>query len=481
MVLVGWDEFFAIQTMCNLKSWVLMFFNGLKFEGLNQVEIAKALRCVGDPDVHWSQVSSGLQNKFLGPAVMLHWAYQPCQKLHFCVGCSSFHNWSDWEAKIESWWTWMNFVTSRWHFCQSNDSCQMIRSDQFGGCKNVSLIQCFRFPFIVSKVVRGWIHIPAEVGFCQHMVIGSYVLPANLILMFFGWRPIDARSKVGAIFLTTCEVVCATLLSVLLVSGSLWSHKWHVWENSEFSNQKTKASWPQSSLTTSSPKRCRFATWTLLAWLRTWGSWLLLAWSLVSGWRAQALTSFSAISREIRTSKSHKFFAFWHSQDCELIHTLPLPVWPRFFPRILLSNLQEEEAGFCPLRQISSKRVVSAKAFRVGNAVSLVVPFRQKHEHFALSALPHKVINSVMLNLTGSYSHKKLGWSDRWSHMWAPWTLLLWRPNRFSGFQKTNFAKHLSMEMLDFCQAEDTDAWAMLQWYPKIYYKYKIFKNVWNL
>lgn len=47
-----------------------MFFNGLKFEGLNQVEIAKALRCVGDPDVHWSQVSSGLQNKFLGPAVM---------------------------------------------------------------------------------------------------------------------------------------------------------------------------------------------------------------------------------------------------------------------------------------------------------------------------------------------------------------------------------------------------------------------------
>ena len=47
-----------------------MFFNGLKFEGLNQVEIAKALRCVGDPDVHWSQVSSGLQNRFLGPAVM---------------------------------------------------------------------------------------------------------------------------------------------------------------------------------------------------------------------------------------------------------------------------------------------------------------------------------------------------------------------------------------------------------------------------
>ena len=314
----------------------------------------------------------------------------------------------------------------------------MIRSDQFGGCKNVSLIQCFRFPFIVSKVVRGWIHIPAEVGFYQHMVIGSYVPPWD---NFESWK-----SNFDVFWVATHRC-----------TQQSWCHFSHMWgrlcypalspsgqwqplicENDTFETMKkirifpTKASWPQSSLTTSSPKRCRLATWTLLAWL-------LLAWSLVSGWRAQALTSFSAISREIRTSKSHKFFTFWHSQDCELIHTLPLPVWPRFFPRILLSNLQEEEAGFCPLRQISSKEVVSAKAFRVGNAVSLVVPFRQKHEHFAPSALPHKVINSVMLNLTGSYSHKKLGWSDRWSHMWAPWALLLWRPNRFSGFQKTNF------------------------------------------
>lgn len=73
-------------------------------------------------------------------------------------------------------------------------------------------------------------------------------------------------------------------------------------------NFPIKASWPQSSLTTSSPKRCRFATWTLLVWLRTWGSWLLLAWSLVSGWRAQALTSFSAISREIL--KKSRIFCF---------------------------------------------------------------------------------------------------------------------------------------------------------------------------
>lgn len=79
------------------------------------------------------------------------------------------------------------------------------------------------------------------------------------------------------------------------------------------SNFPTKASWPQSSLTTSSPKRCRFATWTLLVWLRTWGSWLLLAWSLVLGWSTQALTSFSAISREI-LKKSRIFYFLTQSR-----------------------------------------------------------------------------------------------------------------------------------------------------------------------
>ena len=72
------------------------FQNGLKFEGLNQVKIAKALRCVSDPDVHWSQVSSGLQNKSMCPVMARICTGLRCslnistclgQKPHFCVGC----------------------------------------------------------------------------------------------------------------------------------------------------------------------------------------------------------------------------------------------------------------------------------------------------------------------------------------------------------------------------------------------------------
>lgn len=43
--------------------------------------------------------------------------------------------------------------------------------------------------------------------------------------------------------------------------------------------------------------------------------------------------------------------------------------------------------------------------------------FHETHERVPSSVLLHKVVNSVRLNLTGSYSHRKLGWSDRWSHM----------------------------------------------------------------
>ncbi len=89
---------------------------------------------------------------------------------------------------------------------------------------------------------------------------------------------------------------------------------------------------------------------------------------------------------------------FWH-QDCELIHMLPLPVWPGFFPHILLANLQEEEAGFSQLLPSSSKRVVSARAFSLGNVISMVVPFHEKHKHFARSVLSHKVSNRCKVKL----------------------------------------------------------------------------------
>lgn len=222
----------------------------------------------------------------------------------------------------------------------------------------------FQFPLIVSKVVRGWIHIPAEVGFCWHRVpcpTTAEFWKSKIQFSCFGWRPIECMQQSWChfsplwSFSTTCEVVCATLLSVLLVSGSLWSHKWHVWND------------PTKNVRIFQPRHR----------------------GLSHLWLLQAQRG-----------------ADWP----------PELVLIGFFPHFLLANLQEEEAGFRLVGVQARGLVVSAKAFRAGNAMKKH-SCHEVHEHFAPLVFLHKAVNNVRLNFRDSYSHRKLGWSVRWSHM----------------------------------------------------------------